>query len=84
MPAPLGRNRPRRRKRPPRRCLTPGCGVLIESWPWLCGICFSTLPLPRKREICAARQAGNPAAIYGLSRDAGQWVADRRAEEADK
>jgi predicted amidophosphoribosyltransferase len=77
---PLGRaRRARKRARAPDRvCMTAGCGAKIASWKWLCDACFGQLPFDRKREICTAREAREPHRVFGLSRDAAEWLADQR------
>lgn len=77
----------RRRKRPDqpvKRCMTPGCGaVLAARWKWLCDRCFGELPYARKHEICEARKAQAAERVFGLSRDAGEFIADRRINQAE-
>jgi hypothetical protein len=81
---PLGRGRRKRKSPPPKVCMTPGCGrVLIHRWKWLCDGCFAALPYLRKKEICEARKAQQCARVFGLSRDAGQFLAEQRARRAD-
>lgn len=82
--APLGsgRRRKRRTSTPDRVCMTHGCGAKIASWKWLCDGCFGLLPFDRKKEICAARQAREPHRVFGLSRDAAEWLAARREKLA--
>jgi hypothetical protein len=76
--APL-RGRPKRRSRKPdRECLTQGCGAKIASWKWLCDGCFGQLPALRKKEICEARAAHQPSRVFGLSREAAEWLAAQR------
>jgi hypothetical protein len=76
---PLGRGRRKRKEPPPKLCMTPGCGkVLSHRWKWLCDTCFGALPYLRKKEICEARAARQHERIFGLSRDAGQFLAERR------
>jgi hypothetical protein len=77
--APLGTGRRRKRKAPDRTCLTAGCGAPIASWKWLCDGCFGQLPGLRKKEICDAREQRAPHRVFGLSKDAGEWLAARRA-----
>jgi hypothetical protein len=76
--APLRGRRPKRKPPPERACMTPGCGVAIASWKWLCDGCFGQLPYDRKREICAARQARESSRVFGLSRAAAEWLASQR------
>ena len=84
MAAPLLGRRPKRREAAPdRMCLTPGCGTMMPSWKWLCDACFGSLPYPRKREICEARQAKEPSRIYGLSRSAADWIVAQREKRAE-
>lgn len=85
MARPLIGRRPKRRERQPKHCMTPGCGmVLAHRWKWLCDRCFGALPYPRKKEICEARSARLPERVFGLSRDAAQWLADQRTKEAER
>lgn len=81
---PLGMARRRKRKPVPafRACMTPGCGTQIASWKWLCDSCFGRLPFDRKKEICAARAERAPQRVFGLSRDAAEWLAAQRAKLA--
>lgn len=76
--APLRGRRPKRKVRPDKVCMTPGCGVKIVQWKWLCDGCFGQLPFLRKKEICDARAGKVPQRVFGLSRDAAEWLAARR------
>jgi predicted amidophosphoribosyltransferase len=76
--APLRGRRPKRKPAPDRVCMTPGCGTKIASWQWLCDACFKQLPFDRKKEICGARAAKEGHRVFGLSRDAGEWLAAQR------
>lgn len=78
--APLRGRRPKRKPKPGRHCLTPGCGAPIASWKWLCDSCFAQLPFNRKKEICTARERREPHRVFGLSRDAGEWLAAQRVK----
>lgn len=81
MPAPLMGRRPKRRDRPPKVCMTPGCKtVLAHRWKWLCDACFRALPFPRRKAIAEACQAREPQRVFGLCREAGQFLAERRAK----
>jgi hypothetical protein len=80
--APLRGRRPKRARAPDRVCMTAGCGATIAPWKWLCDGCFGQLPFARKKEICAARAAGEPQRVFGLSRDAGEWLAAQRIKLA--
>lgn len=81
--APLGiRRRRKRAAKPDRVCMTPGCGAKIAAWKWLCDGCFGQLPFTRKKEICDARAAGQPQRVFGLSRDAAEWLAAQRIKLA--
>jgi hypothetical protein len=83
MAGPLRGRRPKRREPPAKLCMTPGCGrVLSHRWKWLCDICFAALPYLRKKEICEARAARQSERVFGLSRDAGQFLAERREKAA--
>lgn len=84
MAAPLYGRRPKRKARPDRICMTPGCGTKIKIWQWLCDACFGELPGGRKKEICEARRDRAMNRVFGLSRDAGAFLAERRAAAADK
>lgn len=84
MPAPLYGRRRKRKEPPPKQCMTPGCGaVLAHRWKWLCDACFAALPYGRKHEICEARKAQQSERVFGLSRDAGQFLAERREKMAE-
>lgn len=63
--------------------MTEGCGTPIASWKWLCDGCFGALPFDRKKEICIAREQREPQRVFGLSRDAAQWLAAQRERLAD-
>lgn len=78
--APLRGRRPKRKPQPDKICMTPGCGVKIEKWKWLCDGCFRQLPALRRMEIMNARATHEPNRVFGLSREAGEWLADRRAK----
>jgi hypothetical protein len=81
--APLRGRRPKRRGKPDKQCMA-GCGTMIPGWQWLCDACFGALPYLRKKEICDARAAHETQRIFGLSRDAAQWLAAQRAEAAER
>jgi hypothetical protein len=84
MAAPLRGRRPKRRERPDKRCMTPGCGtVLAHRWKWLCDPCFRSLPFARRKAIAEACQAREPQRVFGLCRDAGEFLADQRAKVAE-
>lgn len=83
MPAPLLGRRPKRKPAPERTCMTAGCGAKIASWKWLCDSCFGALPYLRKKEICEARQAHQPNRVFGLSRDAAQFLVEQREKRAE-
>lgn len=75
-----GRRRKRKAK-PPKRCLA--CGTTMASWKWLCDPCFGALPFSRKKEICEARAARLPERTFGLSRDAAQFLVEKRQQQAE-
>lgn len=82
--APLGRPRRKRREKPATKvCMTPGCGTVMPSWKWLCDRCFGSLPYPRKKEICEARQAREPSRVFGLCRAASEWIVEQREKRAE-
>ena len=81
--APLNGRKPKRSKRPERTCLTPGCGVRIGTWKWLCDTCFKALPFPTRKEIIEARAKSGPHVVFGLAREAGQRLAERRIKQAE-
>lgn len=84
MARPLMGRRPKRRERAETRtCMTPGCGATIASWKWLCDACFGRLPYGRKHEICEARRQRAAHRIFGLSRDAAEWLAEQRNKLAE-
>jgi predicted amidophosphoribosyltransferase len=77
--APLGRARRRKSKaKADKVCMTAGCGEKIDAWKWLCDRCFRQLPALRRMEICGAREQRAPHRVFGLSKDAAEWLADRR------
>lgn len=80
--APLNGRRPKRKAKTDRICMTQGCGAKIASWKWLCDSCFARLPFDRKKEICGARAERAPHRVFGLSRDAAEWLAAQRAKLA--
>jgi hypothetical protein len=81
--APLRGRRPKRKARPDKICMTPGCTAKVACWQWLCNACFHELPYLRKKEICDARAARDNR-VFSLSREAGAWLAARREERASK
>lgn len=80
MAAPLIGRRPKRKPLPDKPCMTAGCGAKIARWKWLCDGCFGALPYPRKKEICEARAAQQPERVFGLSRDAAQFLVEQRSK----
>jgi hypothetical protein len=56
---------------------------MAAPWKWLCDPCFAQLPFDRKKGICEARQEREPQRVFGLSRDAAEWLAARRSKLAD-
>lgn len=71
--------RPKRRARPDKLCMTQGCGrVLAHQWKWLCDGCWGQLPFARRKAIAEACQAREHQRIFGLARDAAQWLAEQR------
>lgn len=81
--APLTGPRRKRKAPPPKLCMTPGCGTMLSHrWKWLCDGCFAALPYLRKKEICEARKAQQGERVFGLSRDAGEFLAERREKVA--
>jgi hypothetical protein len=84
MAAPLMGRRPKRRVQADKVCMTPGCGkVLAQRWKWLCDGCFRALPFPRRKAIAEACQAREPQRVFGLARDAGQFLAEQRIKMAE-
>lgn len=83
--APLGlRPRRKRKERPPKTCMTPGCGMLLaQRWKWLCDGCFRQLPFPRRKAIAEACQARESQRVFGLCRDAAEWVASQREKRVE-
>jgi hypothetical protein len=77
---PLMGRRAKRKVQPDKVCMTAGCGTKIVSWKWLCDSCFGRLPYARKKEICEARGERAPHRVFGLSRDAAEWLAAQRAK----
>jgi hypothetical protein len=75
---PLGsRPRRRRKERPHRICM--GCSRSTGTlWKWLCDGCFKQLPFPRRKAIAEASQAREPTRVFGLCRDAAEWLSERR------
>ena len=77
----LGR-RPKRKERAPRPCLA--CGASTQTtWKWLCDGCFRALPALRKKEICDARAVEAPHRVFGLSRDAAEWLQAQREKRVE-
>lgn len=83
MAAPLRGRRPKRRARPDKHCMTAGCGALIPGWKWLCDPCFRGLPFARRKAIAEACQAREPARVFGLCRDAAQFIVEQRIKVAE-
>jgi hypothetical protein len=79
-----GPRRKRKAKPLTRTCLTPGCGAVTASWKFLCDGCFHEIPTTSKRAICDARAGHAPHRIFGLSRDAAEWLVAHRAKLADQ
>jgi hypothetical protein len=78
----MGR-RPKRRERPlTRTCMTPGCGRTMAAWKWLCDGCYASLPFQRRKSIAEARQRQEPSRVFGLCRDAAEWLVERRRKLA--
>jgi predicted amidophosphoribosyltransferase len=82
MAAPLYGRRPKRKPRPPRRCMA-ACGAEISRWKWLCDRCFAELPFHDRKAIAeAGHQGSDPARRYGLCRAAAEFLINRRAQIA--
>jgi hypothetical protein len=77
------RRRKRRSERAPRACLA--CKASTGTvWQWLCDGCFGRLPYSRKHEICDARAGRAPHRIFGLSKDAADWLQQQRQQQTEK
>lgn len=83
MAAPLWGRRPKRKAKPPRTCMTAGCGRQIPRWQWLCRPCFESLPFHDRKAIAEACEAREPPRIYGLCRAAATFLAEKRAAIAE-
>lgn len=83
MARPLFGRRPKRKPRPPKHCMTAGCGTVIPSWRWLCGGCFRQLPFARRKAIAEACEQRAPQRIYGLARDAADWLQQQREKRVE-
>ena len=83
MPAPLRGRRPKRRERPPKLCMTRGCGTVIPNWQRLCKGCFKQLPFPRRKEIAEACQERAPSRVFGLCRSAAEWLVEQRLKRVE-
>lgn len=74
---------PKRKPRPPRKCMT-GCGAEISRWKWLCDRCFAELPFHDRKAIAeAGNQGRDPARRFGLCRAAAEWLVERRNKLAE-
>jgi hypothetical protein len=63
--------------------MTTGCETQIPRWQWLCNRCFRELPFARRRAIAEACQERAPQRIFGLCRDAANWLLEQRTKAAD-
>lgn len=81
---PLGRSPRRKRKeRPLRNCMA--CAQSTGTvWKWLCDSCFKALPFPRRKAIAEAGQVRESARVFGLCRDAAQWLQQQRQEQGER
>lgn len=84
MARPLMGRRPKRKPKPDRHCLTPGCGKVIPCWRWLCDGCFKQLPFPRRKAMAEACQAREDARVFGLARDGAEWLVTQREKRVEQ
>jgi hypothetical protein len=83
MAVPLLGRRPKRKSKPPKPCMTAGCGTVIPCWRWLCDGCFKQLPFARRKAIAEACEERAPQRIYGLCRDAAEWLVEQRLKRVE-
>lgn len=79
----LAPRRRKRKERPPKLCMTAGCGAPIPRWMWLCRGCFRSLPFPRRKEIAEATQAQASERIFGLCRSAAEFIVEQREKRVE-
>jgi hypothetical protein len=82
MARPLLGRRPKRKPRPPHKCMA--CPAMIPAWQWLCDPCFGAVSYSSKHAICEARAAREPHRVYGLSFEAAKTLIAKREQEAER